>query len=265
MNSAAELKRHNEMNSLQKSKDRVIEALNKDPFGLRIEQIMSICRISAKTAKNVLACLETENNEGVYTLKNMAKPNVDVTIPEHKVKITDNKSAPAPAPAILSRRDIQGELLKLLEEFNDGLSSSEIITKLNINEKQFSNALWTLRKIHNIQRSGKVGTYTYCLLNSKSNETESDINSNIASNSNVINKEPVDSSECSENKHLDPDDPLNVFKSKISTKVTRLSELKIDADQLSDLMAKLFGLSNVEWFVDAGRLVGVYLSEEITS
>lgn len=59
-------------------------------------------------------------------------------------------------------------------------------------------------------------------------------------------------------------DPLNACRAKITTVVTRKSELKIEADQLSKLMTNLFGLSNVEWFVEAGRLVGVYMSEEQT-
>lgn len=57
--------------ALQKSKDKVIAAINDAPMGLTISQIMSICKISVKTAKNILAVIDVKNQDGVYTTKKL--------------------------------------------------------------------------------------------------------------------------------------------------------------------------------------------------
>ncbi|WON81504.1 hypothetical protein OK024_07930 [Acinetobacter sp. UGAL515B_02] len=51
-------------------------------------------------------------------------------------------------------------------------------------------------------------------------------------------------------------------KSHIKTVISQKQELKIEKTQLSELMRNLFGMDNVEWFVEGGNLVGVYLSNE---
>ncbi len=266
MNSAAELKRHNDMSALQKSKDRVIEALNNDPFGLRIEQIMSICRISAKTAKNVLACIDTENDDGVYTLKNMAKPVIDAS-PEVEVKKEESQVEHIEIPVEINRCDIQSELLKLLEESKGGLLSSEIMATLDITEKQFSNALWTLRKTQNVKRTGKSGSFHYRLINDEDVQLDNSKPLDPVVEVDTAKDEKEWKAFCDMPVNRPPIevDPLNVCRAKITTVVTRKSELKIETDQLLKLMTNLFGLSNVEWFVEAGRLVGVYMSEEQTA
>ena len=54
--------------ALQKNKEKVIEVLTNEPFGLTFSQIMSICKISAKTAKNILACIDVSLDGGVYKM-----------------------------------------------------------------------------------------------------------------------------------------------------------------------------------------------------
>ncbi|WON81503.1 hypothetical protein OK024_07925 [Acinetobacter sp. UGAL515B_02] len=73
MNSAAELKRFEADSKLQKDKQKVMSALANDPVGLSISQLMTVCRLSIKTVKNILSVIEVEQEDGVYFLKNQSK------------------------------------------------------------------------------------------------------------------------------------------------------------------------------------------------
>lgn len=59
--------------ALQKSKTKVIELLQNEPIGLSISQIMSMCKISVKTAKNILSVIDVDCTDGVYVLKKSSK------------------------------------------------------------------------------------------------------------------------------------------------------------------------------------------------
>lgn len=59
--------------ALQKSKIKVIELLQNEPIGLSISQIMSMCKISVKTAKNILSVIDVDCTNGVYILKKSSK------------------------------------------------------------------------------------------------------------------------------------------------------------------------------------------------
>ena len=59
--------------ALQKSKIKVIELLQNEPIGLSISQIMSMCKISVKTAKNILSVIDVDCTNGVYVLKKSSK------------------------------------------------------------------------------------------------------------------------------------------------------------------------------------------------
>lgn len=59
--------------ALQKSKTKVIELLQNEPIGLSISQIMSMCKISVKTAKNILSVIDVDCTNGVYVLKKSSK------------------------------------------------------------------------------------------------------------------------------------------------------------------------------------------------
>ncbi len=56
---------------------------------------------------------------------------------------------------------------------------------------------------------------------------------------------------------------FNELKSQMKVTVTQKSELKLECHQLTELMQTIFGLQQVDWFVEGGRLVGVYMAEEI--
>lgn len=59
--------------ALQKSKIKVIELLQNEPIGLSISQIMSMCKISVKTAKNILSVIDVDCTNGVYVLRKSSK------------------------------------------------------------------------------------------------------------------------------------------------------------------------------------------------
>lgn len=69
MSTAAELKKANEMTNFKKYKAKVFEALASDTYGLTISQLATVCKLSAKTIKQILAELEVEKNGDVYLLK----------------------------------------------------------------------------------------------------------------------------------------------------------------------------------------------------
>lgn len=68
MDTAAELRRFNDNQVLEKAIKNVVEALDKEPLGLEISQLMTICRLSNKTAKYVLNIIKAESKNGVWYL-----------------------------------------------------------------------------------------------------------------------------------------------------------------------------------------------------
>lgn len=68
MSTAAELKKANEMTNFKKYKAKVFEALANDTYGLTVSQLATVCKLSAKTIKQILAELEVEKNGDVYML-----------------------------------------------------------------------------------------------------------------------------------------------------------------------------------------------------
>ena len=56
------------------AKTKVIDLLQNEPVGLSISQIMSMCKISVKTAKNILSVIDVDCTDGVYVLKKSSKP-----------------------------------------------------------------------------------------------------------------------------------------------------------------------------------------------
>lgn len=85
MSTAAELKKANEMTNFKKYKAKVFEALANDTYGLTVSQLATVCKLSAKTIKQILAELEVEKNGDVYLL--ITKQS----LPNDEVEIIDSK------------------------------------------------------------------------------------------------------------------------------------------------------------------------------
>lgn len=259
MNSAAELKRHNAQSDLQKAKSKVEEALSNDPMGLTIAQLMSVCRLSNKTVKNILAVINVQNDDGVYYLTSapraeVAEENITPMCAEPIEVVLDIKTEKEKA-----KRNVVPELLKILEESKKGLLATDIYTALQIDEKQFSNALWVLRKNHNIQRTGGIGTFRYQLIINEATVTPV---STVSMNQEESKDMTIKTTQ-NDNEEASVVPSFNELKSQMKVTVTQKSELKLECHQLTELMQTIFGLQQVDWFVEGGRLVGVYMAEEI--
>ncbi|MDS7935634.1 hypothetical protein RMB03_17565 [Acinetobacter sp. V91_7] len=85
MSTAAELKKANEMSNFKKYKAKVYEALANDTYGLTVSQLATVCKLSAKTIKQILAELEVEKNGDVYLL--ISKQ----TSPDNEQEIIESK------------------------------------------------------------------------------------------------------------------------------------------------------------------------------
>ena len=84
MNSAADMRRFHEQTALQKAKDKVIDALKNDPLGLSANQLMTVCRLSIKTVKNILATIDVQEEHGVYFLSGVARAEQVTTVVQVK-------------------------------------------------------------------------------------------------------------------------------------------------------------------------------------
>ena len=142
MNSAADLKRLHEQTALQKAKDKVIDALKNDPLGLSANQLMTVCRLSIKTVKNILAVIDVKEEHGVYFLSDMAKAEI-LTKPQ----------AEQVTPVV--RGKAHDAILQYLHDFPAGLTKPELMAALQLSDKQFTNSIYKLNKDGAIIRTGK--------------------------------------------------------------------------------------------------------------
>lgn len=257
MNSAADLRRLEEQNHLQKAKQKVVDALNNDPMGLSIAQLMTVCRLSIKTVKNILSTIEVTQEDGVYFLNNVPRVQVQTSAIE--------KPEPEPEP-LKAKRNIQAEILQLLKKNHNGLLGEEIIQTLAVSDKQFANALWMLKKTYSIQRTGVTGSFHYKLVSEEAlckieqtstPETEIKAEEVQEEKWKAFVDMPVNKTEESHSLSA-----LEVFKSKIKTVVISKSELTLHHEQVNKLLTDLFGLEKIEWLIEGEKLVGIHLSHE---
>ena len=77
MNTAADLRSFNDNQALEKAITNVIAALEKEPLGLEISQLMTVCRLSNKTTKRILSIIKAECSDGVWYLDEKRKLEVE--------------------------------------------------------------------------------------------------------------------------------------------------------------------------------------------
>lgn len=165
MSSAAEIKRQHEQTALQKSKDKVVEALRNDPMGLSVNQLMGVCRLSIKTVKNILSAIDVREEDGVYFLADAPRPVIDLQ--PQPVPVAKTAETTESAVTTKAVKDIQVDLLAILQDHPDGLFLSSIKEHLQITDKQFSKALYNLRRYHQIERTGSLGNFHYQFIQAK--------------------------------------------------------------------------------------------------
>lgn len=267
MNSAAELKRHNESQAFAQAKDKIVTAIQRDPLGLSINQIMTVCKLSVKTVKTILQdqCFESDN--GVYFLKDKTRtlPELStqpqkittkiekVTKPEDKV---EKMVKPDTTP--LMRPKSYAESMNDMFRYNpDGVTLDEALRILGGDRQKFDSRLCTFKKTkYMIQlKVCPDGVKRYVPLPN-----------NVPAK---VENPQIDKPQNDWTKFCDikPNNISEVTKLKenITTVTTTKSELSISSDQLNILLTDLFGLSNINWFVEGGHITGVQLSEVVSS
>ena len=260
MNSAANVRRFHEQATWEKHKSLVIDALNNDELGLSISQLATVCRLSVKTVKNILATIDVREEYGIYQLANAPVPTIPMA---PKPTVVEQVEQPKPFKRVNAVKPIDG-ILKLLGEFESGLSKVEIMKTLELTDKQFTNAIYQLNKESKIKRFGTHGNYSYKLNDGQEMKNESA----AVPETPVIEKNEVQQAvvETPTQQEEQPNhDAISVLKSQIKTVITTKSHLTIKEDDLSALLSDLFGLNTVNFCIDAGRLVGVNLSDEVVA
>jgi hypothetical protein len=106
MSTATELKKANEMTNFKKYKAKVYEALAKDTYGLTVSQLATVCKLSAKTIKQILAELEVEKNGDVYLLKIKQPIPSTPQFPIYDNWLSKNMATLRQATAHLSKNDV---------------------------------------------------------------------------------------------------------------------------------------------------------------
>lgn len=250
MNSAADMRRFHEQTALQKAKDKVIDALKNDPLGLSANQLMTVCRLSIKTVKNILATIDVQEEHGVYFLSGVARAEIS-TEPQAEQVTT------------VVRGKVHDAILEYLHDFPAGLTKPELMAALQLNDKQFTNGIYKLNKDDAIIRTGKFGSYKY-QLKTNGQEMNTEVIAAPAAEENVIQVQPAVETSAQDPQPSEPD-AIALLKDQIKTVVTTKNHLTITEDQLYVLLSDLFGLNTVNFCIDGGRLVGVNLSEEVVA
>ena len=252
MNSAADLRRHHEREALNKAKDKVFNAIKNDPLGLSISQLMGICRLSVKTVRAALELLEVEEHQGIYSLVN-ANQVADEVVAQPKPELANNEA----------KISVEKAILHYLEDFPNGLSKAELMATAEMSDKQFTNSIYRLTQNGSVKRIGKLGSFKYLL--AKHAEKEIDVIKPVEVP--ATPREPAKEvwEVFCDKPTEEPVNAISSLKAQIKTIVTRKSELTLKEDELGVLLSDLFGLANVQFCVDGGRLVGVRLFEEVVA
>ncbi len=309
MTTEKELQAQKAERELHKNTQKVLAALKDNPLGLSGNQLTTICRLSIKTVRNVISTrTDITEDMGVYALNQVqAKPVVEqpaavkltVAVSPTKEMIQEQQVSAAEQSS-KTKRNLQAELLQLLQKNKDGLSGEVITSTLDITDKQLGQNIYLLRKTHNISRTGLPGESHYQLnvgetvkeaqheeqpvdakpetqmVSIPSLEFRKDAvaSAAAAATMEIIQKQPealthILGIEINPGLKTDSTDTpatlLDEYKSQIETVVTRKSKLKLEKDQLSELLSDIFGLSKVDWFIEGGNLVGVLMTDEVVA
>jgi len=273
MSTINEIKKQEDAQRLQKAKNKVIAALEKDSLGLSIAQLMTICQLSIKTVKNVLAVIDVDQEDGVFFLK--GKPKAEIQN-KPQVAPTAKPSAPVKPAEEPTAVNISEAFLNLLEDFPDGLNKTDIQAVLKISDKQFSNLTYKLTQALKIERSGKLGSYIYTLPKPKSEQTqpepEQPVSEIIEFHTPVV---VADSTQFDAPHIIEPEQPvkenkmtasntpvLNALMKLAETQIVQTSTLELTQDQIGQALMEYFDFNRIEWTTDGESLVATMIKTE---
>ena len=245
MNSAAELRRFNNNQAFLQAKDKITKALKDDPLGLSISQLMTICKLSIKTVKEVVMGADFKNEDGVFFLINQEhfqpelvnKPQEKVTEKPEPVTNTVDKVTTLDEPVTKPEKTFLQRIEEMFLFHPEGVTLGEALEILECNRKKFDSQLWSFKKKY---------------FNVELKEVADGIKRYVP---------------CKEPKLTEVEAKLptaaDLLKSQISTVVTRKSQLSLDVNQLKVLLSEIFGLDDIQFWIDHGKLTGVYLAGEV--
>lgn len=272
MSSVKDIQKEENEQRLQKAKNKVIAALEKDPLGLSIAQLMTICQLSIKTVKNVLAVIDVDQEDGVFFLK--GKPKVEIQN-KPQVAPTAKPSAPVKPSEEPTAVNISEAFLNLLEDFHDGLNKTGIQAVLKISDKQFSNLTCKLTQAKKIERSGKLGSYIYTLFKPKSELTQPEPKQPVSEIIEFHTPVVADSTQFDASQIIEPKQPvkenkmtasntpvLNALMKLAETQVVQTSTLVLTQDQIGQALMEYFDFNRIEWTTDGESLVATMIKTE---
>ncbi|OTT73136.1 hypothetical protein CAT75_03750 [Acinetobacter baumannii] len=285
MNSAAEMKRITEIKTFEEYKSKVAQALKNDAFGLTVSQLMTICKLSAKTVKQVLDNLEVEKCGDTYTLVGMqsALQNTTPRIEVLKVNTKPNSFNPVEVSPVSPQPSLQEKDYSQMndEEIRSLISLKRRITAVIIHherlglkqmmeisgatkEELLAEALSLSRKAM-VKFVAKAGADFY-----ESHKVDEEsipvANEDLPLKIEDLplkNEELPQKNECFAMTSNDADPKpqlINTFRSLVKKKQIIEKELFLDSDQLADLLQEIFGLNNITWDMRGRILMGVRLS-----
>lgn len=272
MSSVKEIQKEENEQRLEKAKNKVIAALEKDPLGLSIAQLMTICQLSIKTVKNVLAVIDVDQEDGVFFLK--GKPKAEIQN-KPQVAPTAKPSAPVQPAEEPTAVNISEAFLNLLEDFPDGLNKTDIQAVLKISDKQFSNLTYKLTQAKKIERSGKLGSYIYTLPKPKSEQTQPEPEQPVSEIIEFHTPVVADSTQVDAPQIIEPEQPvkenkmtasnkpvLNALMKLAETQIVQTSTLELTQDQIGQALMEYFDFNRIEWTTDGETLVATMIKTE---
>lgn len=281
MNSAAELRRHTENLALEKSIKAVSDALDKEPFGLDISQLMTVCRLSVKTTKNVLSTIDAYCEDGIWFLSakrkqeseaslKLSTPAALVTLEPEEVIMPTNEDQ-SKNESLLKR------MVKLFKLNPKGITLLDALDELNCQRSRFDTELNYVRKNYfpvclSKQEDGRKLYIPNFDADQKSQEKPKTLPVNDTkpqdTSSEVVQKPEITPKNIPvANQKLPVETTeqvgvVNHLKALTKTYVTTKQELFLTQEQVSELLKQCFGLDEIKWTVlDDSHVVSIALSK----
>ncbi|MGQ1242794.1 hypothetical protein ACT4VI_04955 [Acinetobacter baumannii] len=285
MNSAAEMKRITELKTFEEYKTKVEQALKGDAFGLTVSQLMTICKLSAKTVKQVLDVLEVEKFGDTYSLKDTPSPvfNAQPRIEVLKVESKPETFKPAekltanPQPSLQEKdySQMNDEEIRSLVSLkrritaviihHERLGLQQMMEISGATKEELLDEALSLSQKAMVKFVAKAGAKFY-----ESHKTDGEFLQGVNEDLPLKNEDlplknedlPLKNESLSiVNKNSEPKAQLiDTFRGLVKKKQIIEKELFLDSDQLANLLQEIFGLNNITWDMRGRILMGVRLS-----
>ena len=278
MNSAAELRRHTECLALDKSIKVVTSALEKEPFGLDISQLTTVCRLSVKTTKKVLAIINAECADGIWFLDKKRKleseQSLEILTP---VVLKTEEAAMATNEDQSKTESLLKRMVHLFKSNPTGVTLLEALDNLNCQRSRFDTELNYIRKNYFPvglvkQDDGRKLYIPDFEVDQKQQQNPKPVPANNTttqcSQSKVVQKPeitPKNIPVVNQNlpvEAIEHNGVVNHLKALTKTYVTTKQELFLTQEQVSELLKQCFGLDEIKWTVlEDTHVVSIALSK----